>query len=80
MNKCFSLATNWNTVYELDRDDGQGNIPKEIKPMGSYYEIFFTHGKFTVRVHSVAYAKFGDWEKLKKEKEPARVLDLVRGD
>ena len=75
---CFFLATQWNTNYELDKDDGQGNIPKEIKPMGGYYEVFFTHGKFSVRVHAVAYAKFGDWEKLRNEKEPAKVMELVR--
>ena len=63
--KCFFLATTWNTHYELEQDDGEGNIPEEIKPMGNYYEISFTHGKFVTRVHGVAYAKFGDREKIK---------------
>ena len=77
MKECFLLATGWNTFYELDKDDGQGNIPREIKSMGNYYEVFFTHNQFSVKVHSVAYAKFGDWQKL-KPKEPT-VLELVRG-
>ena len=71
------LQTGWNTFYELDKDDGQGNIPREIKSMGNHYEVFFTHNQFSVKVHSVAYAKFGDWAKL-KPKEPT-VLELVRG-
>jgi len=79
MDKCFHVATNWNTHYVLGVDDGEGNIPKEIKSMGSYYEISFTHGKFTVRVHGVAYAKFGDYEKIKKEQveEKSEKLSLV---
>ncbi len=66
-DKCFYLATIWNTFYQLGVDDGEGNVPKEIKPMGSYYEISFTHGKFTTRVHGVAYAKFGEQEKPKQK-------------
>jgi hypothetical protein len=66
-NICFSLTTQWNTVYELDRDDGQGNVPKLIKPMENYYEVFFTHNKFSVRVHAVSLARFGDWERIKAE-------------
>ena len=77
MDKCYYLATNWNTNYELGVDDGNGNTPKEIKPMGAYYEISFTHGKFATRVHGIAFAKFGDWEKIKKEQPAA--LELVRG-
>ena len=77
MKECFMLQTGWNTFYELDKDDGQGNIPREIKSMGNHYEVFFTHNQFSVKVHSVAYAKFGDWQKL-KPKEPT-VLELVRG-
>ena len=75
---CFELATGWGTYYQLDIDDGQGNIPREIKSMGNHYEVFFAHNKFSVKVHSVAYAKFGDYEKIKQEKQPA-VLELVRG-
>ena len=66
---CFELATGWGTYYQLDTDDKSGNIPREIKPMGNYYEVFFTHNKFSVKVHSIAYAKFGDYEKIKKERE-----------
>ena len=84
---CFEIATGWNKFYVLEADAGDGCIVKEIKPMGSYYEIFFTHNKFSVRVHSVNYASFGDWERIKKEreekikkdKEPSTVLELVRG-
>ena len=76
-NECYYLATNWNTNCMLDKDDGQGNIPREIKSMGNHYEIFFTHNLFTVKVYSVAYAKYGDWQVL-KPKEPT-VLELVRG-
>ena len=81
---CFELATSWGTYYQLDKDDGNGNIPKQIKSMGSYYEIFFTHHKFSVRVHAVNYASVGDWERIKKErneknKEQSAVLELVRG-
>ena len=84
---CFELATGWGTYYQLDTDDKSGNIPREIKPMGSYYEIFFTHNKFSVKVYAINYASFGDWERIKKErdekvkkdKEPSTVLELVRG-
>ena len=81
---CFELATGWGTYYQLDTDDGQGNIPCEIKPMGAYYEVFFTEGLISsVRVHDVKYAKFGNWQKIKeamqKDKEPSTVLELVRG-
>ena len=82
---CFELATGWGTYYRLEKDDGYGNIPKQIKSMGSYYEIFFTHNRFSVKVHAVNYASFGDWERIKKEseikkdKEPSTVLELVRG-
>ncbi len=64
--KCFFLATIWDTHYELEKDDGEGNVPKEINPMGSYYEVIFTHGKMTVRVHGVAYAKFCKQKKTQK--------------
>jgi len=74
MDKCYFLATNWNTNYELGVDDGNGNTPKEIKPMGSYYEVFFTHGKMSVRVHGVAYAKFGEQEQ-KKNNDYLRVVE-----
>ena len=77
MNKCFFLSTQWGTHYELDKDDGQGNIPKEIKPMGGYYEVFFTHGKFGVRVHAVAYSKFGDPEKLKDASDKKANLKVI---
>jgi len=62
-SECFYLSTLWNTNYEVDVDDGQGNEVREIKAMGSYYEVYFKHNKFSVRVHGVAYAKFGEVEK-----------------
>ncbi len=75
MDKCYYLATNWNTNYELGVDDGNGNTPKEIKPMGGYYEVFFTHGKMSVRVHGVAYAKFGEQEQSKENPEKLALVN-----
>ena len=65
---CFHLATNWNTHYILGEDDGSGNIPKKIKKKWGYYKVIFEHGKFDVNVNGVAYAKVGDYKKLKKDK------------
>ena len=81
---CFELATGWDKFYTLEADAGNGCIVKEIKHMGSYYEVFFTDGLISsVHVHDVKYARFGNWQKIKeamqKDKEPSTVLELVRG-
>ena len=64
---CFEISTTWGGNYIVGVDDGEGFIPKTIKPKKGYFEVTPTHGRFTVKVYGIAYAKFGDPAKLKTE-------------
>ena len=70
---CFELATGWGTYYQLDTDDGDGNIPTKIKKkLFGGYEISFSHKQFKVHVHGVAY--------VKKGKLSEKPLEVVKQD